>query len=109
MEFKDIMIQTSGVLFFASEADDDGDHYTLKTKNTVLIVQQTAPGGTVGLSMIKATDMIGKPTMIRVFKNGLCVQDVTDTEFLANAYSCLTGVIRATTDQAKRVIAQAGR
>jgi hypothetical protein len=105
MELSDVLIQTSGALFFCASADEDEDGYTLPAEKTVLILQQQTQGG-IAFNMVKAVNMIGKPTEIRVSKYGAVVQDVTDNDFLSKAYEALTGVIRATTGQAKKVIAE---
>ena len=108
MELQDVLIQTSGALFFCAVADDDGDSYMLPTDKTALILQAQQPNGQIAMSFVKSSNMLGKPTTIWVSKYGACVQDVTDTEFLSKVYATLTGVIRATTGQARRVIEAVG-
>ena len=109
MILQDVLIQTTGALFFCAEAREDGDYYVLPADRTVLIVQQQGPGGQVVLGMVKGNKMLGKPMEIRVSIYGSCLQDVTDGDLLSKVYAELTGVIRATQGQARKVIEMTGR
>ena len=89
------IIQSNGVKFFCEHICADGDEYVMPANQTLLLQEAAMPNGQIGLNVAKVAEAIGKPTTLRLSRQGAWVFDATDATFLAQMRGILSGIMPA--------------